>query len=291
MYSPLLLATLLSVCFCLTPIVTLHGIVDTASSMDELVDLISKHYNPDVYIHNAEIGNGFWDSILKPCWDQVDLLHDRLKSDSKLSDGFHAIAHSQGSLLMRGYIMKYNDPPVLSFTSLAGPQNGVFGIPKVLAPWLSDLIAKIPYSPWVQNAFSFAQYWRDPHSLDVFVQKSMYLSEINNEKQFKHEFKVNFERLKFLLLFYSVDDEVIIPPESGTFSGFLRDSSKEIVPMNQTNLYVNNLFGLRSLDESHKLKVVRLSELKHNDFKSEKFLPYLKKFVFPMWFDFDFKKF
>ena len=47
-----------------------------------------------------------------------------MKSDPKLKDGFNAIGYSQGNLIIRGYIHKYNSPPVKNFISMHGPMMG-----------------------------------------------------------------------------------------------------------------------------------------------------------------------
>jgi len=37
---------------------------------------------------------------------------------------FNVIGYSQGNLIIRAYIEKYNDPPVESFISMHGPMMG-----------------------------------------------------------------------------------------------------------------------------------------------------------------------
>ncbi|KAL0208468.1 hypothetical protein P9112_011055 [Eukaryota sp. TZLM1-RC] len=293
MYTPILLLLLcLSNVFALTPVVLLHGVVDSAKSMEELADLIHNHYFDEVYIHNAEIGNGFWDSFLIPVWEQVDLLWERLNADPQLVDGFHAVAHSQGTLIFRGYIEKYNDigPKVISFTSLAGVHGGQFGIPKVLSPYISEIIAKIPYDPHVQKAFSFAQYWKSPYQLERYVNKSLFLSELDNEKVFNQTYKDNLLSLEFFLAFWSPMDEVIIPPCSGAFCFFQANSSRITEPREETKVYVEDLVGVRTLEKEGRFAEVKVDGFKHNDFRKKMFLPYLKQYVFPMWFSFDIER-
>lgn len=55
---------------------------------------------------------------------------DEVQKDSKLKDGFNAVGLSQGNLVIRGYIQKYNNPPVKTFVSVCGPMDGVGTCPK-----------------------------------------------------------------------------------------------------------------------------------------------------------------
>ena len=50
-------------------------------------------------------------------------------ADKALSDGFNCVGFSQGNSLCRGYIQKYNDPPVRNFLSVHGTVSGVAGFP------------------------------------------------------------------------------------------------------------------------------------------------------------------
>jgi len=43
--------------------------------------------------------------------------------------GFNCVGFSQGNSLCRGYIQKYNDPPVITFISVHGTVSGVAGFP------------------------------------------------------------------------------------------------------------------------------------------------------------------
>ena len=66
---------------------------------------------------------------------QVELVAAQVAADPLLANGFDLIGHSQGGLLARAYIERFNKPPVRRFVSLAGPQQGVFGVPDFNALW------------------------------------------------------------------------------------------------------------------------------------------------------------
>ena len=59
---------------------------------------------------------------------------------------FPYCAHT-GGLIARAYVTRYNNPPVHNLVSLAGPQDGVYGVPDFNAlcpdrdcPWLDELV-------------------------------------------------------------------------------------------------------------------------------------------------------
>ena len=51
------------------------------------------------------------DSLFMNLNDQIAALAGVLKNDTNLKDGFNAFGLSQGNNVIRGYMMKYNDPP------------------------------------------------------------------------------------------------------------------------------------------------------------------------------------
>jgi len=63
-------------------------------------------------------------------WDaNIDAFASRVRADSNLSNGFSAIGFSQGNNVIRGYIAKYNDPPVDTFISINGVNAGIGAVP------------------------------------------------------------------------------------------------------------------------------------------------------------------
>ena len=114
-----------------TPIVLLHGINSEKKSMIPLQTNLHR-ICPNLYVHNAEIGNGFEDSF-ENLWKQVESFKENIYSDNNLRQGFHIIAHSQGGVVARAFIQLYNDTKhnfrVHKFITLGSPHRGVDGIP------------------------------------------------------------------------------------------------------------------------------------------------------------------
>merc|ERR1711963_795566 len=69
--------------------------------------------------------NGFLMNMDK----SVDVFAEKIRADPNLKGGFNAIGFSQGNSLIRGYIHKYNDPPVNAFISVHGTVMGVAAFP------------------------------------------------------------------------------------------------------------------------------------------------------------------
>ena len=67
-----------------------------------------------------------------------------VRADGELKNGFNAIGYSQGSLIIRGYLEKYNDPPIFNWISVHGPLMGVAGFPACdMGSFVCDLIDKL----------------------------------------------------------------------------------------------------------------------------------------------------
>lgn len=152
------------------PVVLLHGILSNAQWMEEAADWVHAALGWDTYVRCIEIGNGEVDSIVRPLEWQLTQLARELQSDTKLRHGFHLIAHSQGTLLARAFVQRYDWPQVETLVSWVGPQAGQFGVPayEPLLGYLNRVTSGMWYAPGLQSqrsssrTLSFAQYWRDP---------------------------------------------------------------------------------------------------------------------------------
>ena len=112
------------------PVVLLHGILDRAENMEESARWVRRAL-PGAYVRCVEVGNGIVDSLRRPMDWQLRDLAATLASDPKLSRGMHIIGHSQGALLGRAFVQRYDYPRVYTLISWAGPQAGYFGVPEL----------------------------------------------------------------------------------------------------------------------------------------------------------------
>jgi len=265
------------------PVVLWHGMGDTCCfpfSMGSIKRLI-EHQLPGVYVHSIMVGDniiqdeihGFLGSVN----DQIAEVAEKLKADPKLSRGFNAVGFSQGGQFLRGYVEMYNTPKVFNLISLGGQHQGVFGIPNCnaenitlceIARRLIDLGA---YLPIVQETSVQAQYWHDPLHEDLYKKNGVFLPVINNENTVNQTYKENMLSLQNFVMVKFMNDTVVIPRESEWFGYYTPGQDVEILPLEQSPLYINDVLGLKKLDESGRLWKLEC-EGNHLDFTQEYFI-------------------
>jgi len=245
------------------PVVLMHGLLATASHMDTVQGWIESDF-PGIYINNAEVGS-FLDSMFMEMNTQVDKFAAVVQADPKLKNGFNVIGHSQGALITRAYIERYNNPPVYNYISWVGPHDGVYGTPAFNelcpdqdCPWLNDLFDALLEGnwtdQWVQQHFTFATYWKDPFNYPTYLTSSIFLPDVNNEKPTKNaDYKKNILSLNQMLFVYSQIDEIVIPNTSAEFQFFDLGQDVTVTPFRKTDQYVNDWLGLQTMDKQGRL--------------------------------------
>ncbi len=225
------------------PIVVLHGIASSAEKMHAFSIWLAQEFNTDIY--NLELGNGEKTSLYTPLTTQLEDLCLSIYDIDALKTGFHFIGMSQGGLLARGYVERCNLYPVLNLITMVSPHGGVI---EPINPNINM------YSPFMQEHFSIASYWRNPLLLEEYLNKCSYLPLLNNEKiklDINEEQKNNLKKLDNFILIWSPEDDVVDPPESGKFSFY--DATYEIIPLESTRIYKEDLLGLKYLNENKRL--------------------------------------
>ncbi|CAK9056733.1 Palmitoyl-protein thioesterase 1 (PPT-1) (Palmitoyl-protein hydrolase 1) [Durusdinium trenchii] len=237
----------------------------------------------NAYVHSVELCSE--PSKLENCDGEVDQFARVVKADPKLQSGFNAAAwtadgvvtegsetgdlispsgtkvgFSQGNTVIRGYIHKYNNPPVKTFLSMHGVLMGVNGLPQcpMSVPGLGAICRTVDalvshfgvYSSLVQNRLAQANYYRDAENLAEYRSHGHFLPYINNEVQGQQNatYKKNFESLEKLVLVMAEDDTMVHPKESEHFGYFKDGSRTELVDMRDAPWYTEDWFGLKSLD-------------------------------------------
>jgi palmitoyl-protein thioesterase len=250
------------------PVVQMHGLGDFANNPHGMVPLAQSisEYLGGAYVLNVQTGTSSIDDISSSYFmamnDQVDLFAAVVGSDPTLARGFNAIGYSQGSLIIRGYIEKYNNPPVNNFISMHGPLAGISDFADCgagadasdLCSQLSELLRSSAYTPEVQAGFAPSNYYRDPRLLAEYSEHSSFLKNINNEipnndKDTKLHLS-NWASLKSLCLVRAEKDTDIIPAESEWF-GFYEDGARNyVLSFKETLWYEGDYFGLQTIDEA-----------------------------------------
>merc|ERR1712232_1386533 len=109
--------------------------------------------------------NGFLMNMDK----SVDVFAEKIQADPKLKGGFNAIGFSQGNSLIRGYIHKYNNPPVNAFISVHGTVMGVAAFPNcfqqekplgMICKAFAEVLGDLAYNGIVQGILFQADYYR-----------------------------------------------------------------------------------------------------------------------------------
>ena len=126
--------------------------------MEEAAAWVRRALGKGSYVRCVEVGNGIVDSWSRSMGWQLEQLAEQLQADRRLAKGFHMIGHSQGALLARGYVQRYNAPRVHTLVSWVGPQAGQFGVPDWEANWPNapaqamKVINQVTSSMWCARA-------------------------------------------------------------------------------------------------------------------------------------------
>ena len=195
---------------------------------------------------------------LTPLKYQARDILENVKDIASQYDQVIAVGYSQGGLIWRHIIEMWDDHNVVLFISLASPQHGVYGTPPLLEmffPFLdrlsrSKLAYKLAYSP-LGHVLSFLNYYVDPTNYDLHLKRNKFLTQLNNEvgtPAEKARRKKNFLKLSKFVLVGGPGENVIDPWQSTVFGYYTEYGfDKGMIPMEESRLFLEDLFGLRTL--------------------------------------------
>ncbi|XP_064458509.1 palmitoyl-protein thioesterase 1-like [Ornithodoros turicata] len=250
-----------------TPIVFYHGLGDSCCnplSLGGFAKFVQEEI-PGVHINSLKIGDYMLQEIEYSYFEnsnvQVATACELIKNDSALASGYHAVGFSQGSQFLRAVAQRCPDPPMLNLVTLGGQHQGIFGLPRCpgeqsrLCNLARQLLNVGAYWDFVQSHLVPAQYWHDPLHRDVYVAKSLFLADINNERPDKNAtYKENLQKLKNFVMVMFENDTVVDPKESAWFSYYPPGDDMHVVPLQQQLLYKEDWLGLKKMDKAGKLK-------------------------------------
>uniref|UniRef100_A0A915PND1 Palmitoyl-protein thioesterase 1 n=1 Tax=Setaria digitata TaxID=48799 RepID=A0A915PND1_9BILA len=207
------------------PIVMWHGMGDSCCnplSLGRMTKLLKENI-PNVYIYSVMIGSnvimdtehGFFGNVN----DQVAEVCQMIQKDEKLKNGYNSIGFSQGAQFLRAVAQRCPVPPMKNLISLGGQHQGVFGLPLCPAEsYICDRVRNLlewgAYVGFVQNTIVQAQYWHDPLDEAAYRQNSIFLADINNERNLNETYKANLLKLENLVLVKYLNDTMVVPKES-----------------------------------------------------------------------------
>lgn len=265
------------------PVVLWHGMGDVSRgpiSLGPIIEMIEKQV-PGIYIKSIRIGkNDFEDifnSFFKDSSSQISIVCRELSADPKLKNGFNAVGFSQGSQFLRALVQRCSSLKVKNLISMAGQHQGVFGLPKCTPEWsyfceyIRKILSKSAYESHFQDHVVQAQYWHDPLREDVYKLKSRFLANINQEQGFNSTYRENMIRLTNFVMAMANNDSVVIPRESEWFGYYKPGQEKDLYKLEESDLYVKDLLGLKVLKESGRLKFLSYDG-DHLHFKKEWFV-------------------
>ena len=213
----------------------------------------------------------------------VDVFAEKVKADSNLVKGFNCVGLSQGNNICRGYIQRYNDPPVNTHLSIHGPVVGVAALPHCypdgekgeMCQDISDLLGKLAYNVPMQNFLFQADYFRDVNYVTTEeYKKYSQMAEWNQEGDVVDaSIKTNFAITNKFAMIKANADTVVVPRD-GEWWGAYDSDFETILTMKETTWYKDDTFGLRTADEAGKI-FFNSTEGNHLEFTDEELYGWL----------------
>lgn len=252
------------------PIVLAHGMGDSCfnSGMQHVTKIVGQWLTTEsVCVPTGDsLADDTQNGYLMSMDDNVDIWAQKIKENPILSKGFYAMGFSQGSNVIRGYIAKYNDPPVHTFLSVNGVNAGIGAVPycrpseanNLESGWCDFLMEQASahaYSDFVQKHSFQANYWRDPRPEGFpLYQKHGQLAKWNNEAGFVNAtLQENWAKTARFVWVLATQDGMIWPRE-GEHWGQPDPANPfhSILDYKESTWYKEDLFGLRSAEEAGK---------------------------------------
>ncbi len=274
------------------PVIILHGITGSASEYDQMVSDFAERGQTAYSLPVFEGSPNSWVQLNY----QVEHIAEAIRAHvarepDAYADGYHLVCHSQGALICRCLTEYMSDHNIDTLVSMAGPQMGVydeaffffFKRDKIQELTL-DEIYHLADSSLMQSTLSVANMWSDPYHYEEFLADNKFLPKYNNliDHEESEEFKKNFLALNkaaFLVGNIGVEyDGGIGPWQSAIFKYY--DADGNFVPMESSQIYTEDTFGLKSMDERGDLTIKVVEGVSHNEWFNN--AEVYKKHIFPL---------
>lgn len=250
------------------PLVIWHGMGDSCCnplSMGGIKSIVEKHI-PGIYINSLMIGsnviedttNGFF----KPVNEQITMACNLIANDPKLKNGYNSIGFSQGGQFLRAVAQRCPNPPMKNLISVGGQHQGVYGLPHCpggdssICDYIRKMLNYGAYVSFVQDNLVQAEYWQDPLNEDEYKQKSVFLADINQEREVNATYKANLMKLQNFVMVKFLKDSMVQPKDSEWFAFYTPGQAKEIQNLTESALYKQDKLGLQQMDKGGKLHFI-----------------------------------
>lgn len=268
-----------------TPIVFWHGMGDTAFGSVNVLRRALERKFPGISVYSIQIGKNPMEDELGGYFvnvnHQIDQACKSILAEELIRrrGSINVVGFSQGSQFMRGLIQRCpfreNGIKVKNFISLGGQHQGVFGLPdcpeKTFCDYIRYVLSTAAYDSSIQEHIVQAEYWHDPLRESLYIAKSAFLADINNERSINQTYKSNLLALDKMVLVEFLQDDKVVPPDSSVFGFYKRGQSVEIEPLEKSELYLEDRLGLRELDETNRLVIIKVPG-RHLEFHIDWFL-------------------
>lgn len=209
---------------------------------------------------------------------QLPDIAEAIRNNPELADGYDLVCHSQGGLICRCLVEYMDRPPYARrLISLAGPQMGVYGNKMEWGDFAKNMVVQldagtIAYTNLAQMSNSIANMWNDPLRHDEFVKGNLFIALYNGLKddaERNARRKYNFAKLEkavFLVGDYGAEqyEGGIEPWQSGIFGFYKEGSTTEIVPMEESEVFKKDTFGLKTLNDTGRLVLHAVPGVSHD---------------------------
>lgn len=284
------------------PVVLAHGMGDSCfnTGMQSLTkyasQLLGGAYGtciPTGDTQSEDTINGYFKSMDY----NVEVFAEKVRANPKLANGFYGIGLSQGNNVIRGYLAMYNDPPVKRFISINGVNGGVGAVPhcipkkdgsnelrakfESICDLLMEQASKRAYNDFAQQHSFQAGYWRDPRPVEKEAyQTYSQLARWNNEIPTVNEtLNDNWAKTEKFVWVKAEKDTMVWPPEGEHWGApDPMDPFKHILPMNETEWYQKDLFGLKTAQEAGK-NAFELMPGDHLEFSNDDFKKWINTYL------------
>ncbi|KAF4141560.1 Palmitoyl protein thioesterase [Phytophthora infestans] len=219
----------------------------------------------------------------------IEQIRNIVKNDSRFSDGYHFVGHSQGGGIARAVVENMDDHKVHSLVSLAGMQNGMFYGPQaedvvplfimvnvlgpqLLTPDIFDFssytaadwrgkfqhdLAQLDANQTLQAKYSLMNMNREPAD-NYFIANNKYLPYLNNLNHCDDDdFRCKFDKIRPLAI-AATHSRGSIDEIATKFEEFT------VMDMEDTVEYKSDTYGLRTLDERGDLHRTVVANISHN---------------------------